>query len=155
VAAGRAWGSLAPLDCLAAGLAVTVLERGRDVQTRRHALAAANRGLPIDPDSNYCFGEGGAGTYSDGKLYTRTRSRAAVRGVLEPLVAHGAPAEILASWRPHVGSNRLPQVVQALPATLPRSGGAIRFGARVEAIETALRGGRPMVGGVVVRDLGD
>jgi uncharacterized protein len=148
-------GMFAALDCLAAGLAVTVLERGRDVQTRRHALAAANRGLPIDPDSNYCFGEGGAGTYSDGKLYTRTGSRAAVRGVLETLVAHGAPAEILASWRPHVGSNRLPQVVQALRATLLRSGGAIRFGARVEAIETALRGGRPMVGGVVVRDLGD
>jgi uncharacterized protein len=146
-------GMFSALDCLAAGLDVTVLERGRDVQTRRHALAAINRGLPIDPDSNYCFGEGGAGTYSDGKLYTRTGSRAAVRGVLETLVAHGAPAEILASWRPHVGSNRLPRVVQALRETLLRSGGRIRFGARVEALETAASDGRRTVVGVVVRDL--
>jgi len=146
-------GMFAALDCLAAGLAVTVLERGRDVQTRRHALAAANRGLPIDPDSNYCFGEGGAGTYSDGKLYTRTGSRAAIRGVLEMLVAHGAPPEILASWRPHVGSNRLPRVVQALRETLLRSGGAMRFGARAEAIETVHRGGPTVVAGIVVRDL--
>src|SRR4030095_5006548 len=151
VAAGRAWGSLAPLDCLAAGLAVTVLERGRDGQTRLHALAAANRGLPIDPDSNYCFGEGGAGTYSDGKLYTRTGSRAAIRGVLEMLVAHGAPADTLASWRPHVGSNRLPRVVQALRETFLRSGGTMRFGARVEGIETAIRDARTAVAGVVVR----
>src|SRR5262249_48682722 len=101
-------GIFCALDCLAAGLNVTVLERGRDVQARRHAIAGANRGPEIDPESNYCFGEGGAGTYSDGKLYTRAGSRPAVRGVLETLVAHGAPPEILASWRPHVGSNRLP-----------------------------------------------
>ena len=134
-------GLFCALDCLAAGLNVTLLERGVDVQTRRRALAAANRGLAIDPDSNYCFGEGGAGTYSDGKLYSRTGSRAAVRGVLEALVAHGAPPEILASWRPHVGSNRLPRVVRALRETLERSGGAVRFGLRAEAIETSARGG--------------
>src|SRR5262245_28111667 len=92
-------GLFCALDCLAAGLNVTLLERGADVQTRRHGLAAANRGLTIDPDSNYCFGEGGAGTYSDGKLYARAGSRSAVRGVLEVLVAHGAASEILASWR--------------------------------------------------------
>ncbi len=148
-------GMLAALDCLAAGLAVTVLERGRDVQRRRHALAAANRGLPIDPDCNYCFGEGGAGTYSDGKLYTRTGTRGGVRGVLELLVAHGAPAEILASWRPHVGSNRLPRVVQALRETVRRSGGAVRFGARVEHIEIAGRDQRRRVAGVIARDLDD
>jgi uncharacterized protein len=146
-------GMFCALDCLAAGLAVTVLERGRDVQARRHALAAVNRGQPIDPDSNYCFGEGGAGTYSDGKLYTRSGSRAAVRAVLETLVAHGAPLEILASWRPHVGSNRLPRVVQALRETLERSAGRVRFGARVEEIETARRDGRRAVVAAVARDL--
>ena len=130
-------GIFCALDCLAAGLNVTVLERGRDVQARRRALAAANRGLEIDPESNYCFGEGGAGTYSDGKLYTRAGSRPAVRGVLETLVAHGAPPEILASWRPHVGSNRLPLVVRALRETIERSGGRVRFGMRAEAIDTA------------------
>jgi uncharacterized protein len=146
-------GLFCALDCVAAGLDVTVLERGRDVQARRRDLAATHRGLPIDPDSNYCFGEGGAGTYSDGKLYTRAGSRAAVRAVLETLVAHGAPPEILASWRPHVGSNRLPRVVQALRETLRRSGAAIRFGARVEEIETASRDGRRAVAAAVARHL--
>ena len=110
------------------------------MQTRRRALAAANRGLPIDPDSNYCFGEGGAGTYSDGKLYARSGSRPAIAAVLETLVAHGAPVEILASWRPHVGSNRLPHVVRALRETVQRSGGTIRFATRLETIETAAGG---------------
>jgi uncharacterized protein len=146
-------GLFCALDAVAAGLHVTVLERGRDVQARRRDLAATNRGLPIDPDSNYCFGEGGAGTYSDGKLYTRAGSRAAVRAVLEMLVAHGAPPEILASWRPHVGSNRLPRVVQALRETLRRSGATVRFGARVEAIETGARNGRRAVAAAVVHDV--
>jgi uncharacterized FAD-dependent dehydrogenase len=146
-------GMFCALDCLAAGLDVTVLERGRDVRARRHALAAVNRGLPVDPDSNYCFGEGGAGTYSDGKLYTRTGSRDAIRGVLELLVAHGAPEEILASWRPHVGSNRLPRVVQAMRETIERSGGRVRFGMRVEEIETAMTDGVRRVVAAVARDL--
>jgi uncharacterized FAD-dependent dehydrogenase len=134
-------GLFCALDCAAARLHVTVLERGRDVQSRRRSLAVAHRGQPIDPDSNYCFGEGGAGTYSDGKLYTRAGSRPAIRAVLETLVAHGAPADILVSWRPHVGSNRLPRVVQALRETLRRSGAAVRFGMRVEKIETVARAG--------------
>jgi hypothetical protein len=110
------------------GFHVTVLERGRDAQTRRRPIADLNRGLPADPDSNYCFGEGGAGTYSDGKLYTRSGDAGSVRGVLQHLVAHGAPPEILVSWRPHVGSNRLPKVVTALRETLERSGGQMLFG---------------------------
>jgi uncharacterized protein len=146
-------GLFCALDCVAAGLDVTVLERGRDVQARRRDLAATHRGLPIDPDSNYCFGEGGAGTYSDGKLYTRSGSRAAVQAVFETLVAHGAPAEIVASWRPHVGSNRLPRVVQAIRETLRRSGAAVRFGARVEEIETAPRDGRRAVAAALARHL--
>jgi len=146
-------GLVCALDCLAAGLRVTVVERGQDVRTRRRALAAVNRGEAADPDSNYCFGEGGAGTYSDGKLYTRTGARADVEAFLALLVAHGAPAEILASWRPHVGSNRLPRVVQALRETILRSGGAVRFGTRAEAIATAARAGRRRVVGVDVRTL--
>ncbi len=146
-------GLFCALDCLAAGLRVTVFERGRDVRARRHGLAAANRGRPIDPESNYCFGEGGAGTYSDGKLYTRSGAKGGMRGVLETLVAHGAPLEILASWRPHIGSNRLPRVVEALRETIRRSGGTVRFGARVEEIETVARAGRPAVAAAVVREL--
>jgi uncharacterized FAD-dependent dehydrogenase len=142
-------GMFCALDLLAAGLRVVVLERGRDVQTRRHALAAANRGQPIEADSNYCFGEGGAGTYSDGKLYTRAGRKDAIRAVLETLVAHGAPPDILASWRPHVGSNRLPRVVEALRETIRRSGGVVRFAARVEEVVTD----GDAVAGVRVRDL--
>jgi uncharacterized FAD-dependent dehydrogenase len=130
-------GLFAALDCLAAGLRTSVIERGQDVQTRRRSIAAANRGLPIDPESNYAFGEGGAGTYSDGKLYTRSGDREQVRGVLELLHAHGAPEEILASWRPHIGSNRLPEVVAALRETIRRSGGSIEFGTCAQRIETA------------------
>jgi uncharacterized FAD-dependent dehydrogenase len=129
-------GMFAALDLLAAGLRVTVFERGRDVRTRRRPIRALLRGEPADPDCNYCFGEGGAGTYSDGKLYTRSKDKAGVRGVLELLVAHGAPPEILVSWRPHVGSNRLPEVVRSLRETILRSGGALEFGRRVEEIAT-------------------
>jgi uncharacterized FAD-dependent dehydrogenase len=148
-------GLFCALDCLAAGLHVTVLERGRDVRTRRRAIALVSRGLGVDPDSNYCFGEGGAGTYSDGKLYTRAGSKADVRGVLETLVAHGAPPEILASWRPHVGSNRLPGVVRALRESILRAGGAVRFGTRAEEIETAAVAGGRRVIAVVARALDD
>jgi uncharacterized FAD-dependent dehydrogenase len=151
-------GLFAALDLLAAGLRVTVLERGRDVQARRHPIAELNRGHGVDPDCNYCFGEGGAGTYSDGKLYTRSGTRAEVRGVLEALVAHGAPREILVSWRPHVGSNRLPEVVRALRETILRSGGSVRFGCRAEEVETAELGDggparRRRVRAVVAREL--
>ncbi len=129
-------GLFAALDLLAAGLNVELFERGRDVRARRKSLQLLNRGEGVDPDSNYCFGEGGAGTYSDGKLYTRSGTKRDVRGVLELLVAHGAPLEILSSWRPHVGSNLLPDVVQALRETIRRSGGSIHFGTRVEELET-------------------
>jgi uncharacterized FAD-dependent dehydrogenase len=118
-------------------------------------LQLLNRGEGVERDSNYCFGEGGAGTYSDGKLYTRSGSKAEIRAVLAMLVAHGAPRDILASWRPHVGSNRLPEVVQALRATILRSGGVVRFRARVEALEGAPAAGRPAVRAVEVRALAD
>lgn len=128
-------GLFAALELLRAGVAVTVLERGQDVQTRRRDLAELNRGTNTNPESNYCFGEGGAGTYSDGKLYTRSKDREAIREVLLDLVRHGAPEEILWSWRPHIGSNRLPKVVEALRGTL-QQGGEIRFGAKVVELLT-------------------
>lgn len=130
-------GLFCALDLVAAGVRVTLLERGGDVRARRRPIAQLNRGLEVDPECNYCFGEGGAGTFSDGKLYTRSGNKRDVRAVLETLVAHGATPEILASWRPHVGSNRLPEVVQSLRDTLLRSGAEVLFDTRVDAIVTA------------------
>ena len=144
-------GLFCALELLAAGLNVTVFERGRDVRARRKSLQLLNRGEGVERDSNYCFGEGGAGTYSDGKLYTRSGVKDDVRAVLETLVFHGAPREILVSWRPHVGSNRLPEVVQALRETILRAGGEVRFAARVEELERA--GGAGRVSAVRVREL--
>ncbi|MBX3184034.1 MAG: FAD-dependent oxidoreductase [Polyangiaceae bacterium] len=113
------------------GIGSTVLERGKPVQPRRHDLKALNRHGVLSTDSNYCFGEGGAGTYSDGKLYTRSHKRGGVRDVLQVLVRCGAPEEILTEARPHIGSNRLPRVVTALRVALEAAGVRFRFGARV------------------------
>ena len=146
-------GLFCALELLSAGVHATVFERGRDVQARRRSIRALHRGEPADADSNYCFGEGGAGTYSDGKLYTRSGRKRDVREVLETLVAHGAPREILVSWRPHVGSNRLPEVVKAMRETIGRSGGRVRFGQRVEELVTGERDGVRRVRGVRVRNL--
>jgi uncharacterized FAD-dependent dehydrogenase len=91
------------------GVASIVLDRGKLVQARRRDLKGLTQHGVVDPDSNYCFGEGGAGTYSDGKLYTRAHKRGDVRDVIEILALHGAPAEILVDARPHIGSNRCPR----------------------------------------------
>ena len=96
------------------GTKVRVLDRGKTVQPRRHDLRALHQRGEVDADSNYCFGEGGAGTYSDGKLYTRAHKRGSVRDVIEILARHGAPTNILTDARPHIGSNRLPQVVTSM-----------------------------------------
>lgn len=133
-------GLFSALELLRAGVRVTVLERGQDVQTRRKDLAQLNRGTDANPESNYCFGEGGAGTYSDGKLYTRSKDRVAIREVLVDLVRHGAPESILWSWRPHIGSNRLPKVVEAMRETLLQAGD-VRFGAK--AVELLTEAGDP------------
>jgi uncharacterized FAD-dependent dehydrogenase len=112
------------------GVGSCLLDRGKQVQPRRHDLKGLNRHGVVDPDSNYCFGEGGAGTYSDGKLYTREHKRGNVRDVSEILVRHGAPESILVDARPHIGSNRLPQVVASIRDELLRCGVQFRFGAR-------------------------
>ena len=112
-----------------------VVERGRTVQPRRHDLKSVLQRGVVNPDSNYCFGEGGAGTYSDGKLYTRATKRGDVRRVLELLVEHGAPDDILIDARPHVGSNRLPKVVVALREHLRQVGVEFRFESRIVGLD--------------------
>jgi uncharacterized FAD-dependent dehydrogenase len=116
------------------GVASIVLDRGKPVQARRRDLKGLTQHGVVDPDSNYCFGEGGAGTYSDGKLYTRSHKRGDVRDVIECLVRNGAPADILVDARPHIGSNRLPKVVTAIRERLEACGVEVRFGARVAGL---------------------
>ena len=125
-------GSWAALRLAEANVPVTIVEQGKPVQPRRRDLALLTRG-ELTPSSNYCFGEGGAGTFSDGKLYTRAKDRAGVADVIADLVRFGAPADIEADARPHVGSNRLPRVLTTLRAHLVRLGVEYRF-------ETAIAG---------------
>jgi uncharacterized FAD-dependent dehydrogenase len=128
------------------GIASTVVDRGKPVQPRRRDLKGLNRHGIVDPDSNYCFGEGGAGTYSDGKLYTRSQKRGDVRDVLEILQLHGAPEAILSDARPHIGSNRLPKVVSSLRERLESVGVGFQFGKRVTRILCGNGGERRITG---------
>ncbi len=134
------------------GVASRIIERGKRVQPRRRDIALLNRGGPVDSDSNYCFGEGGAGTYSDGKLYTRAHKRGSVRDVLEILTLHGAPPEILVDARPHIGSNRLPKVVTALRERLEAVGVEFHFESRLERVLVEGRGSERHVCGVELAD---
>ena len=130
VGAGPA-GLFAALQLIELGLKPIVVERGKDVQARRRDLAAINKEHIVNPESNYCFGEGGAGTYSDGKLYTRSIKRGNVRRVLEILVAHGATTDILIDAHPHIGTNKLPKIIAAIRNTIIEHGGEVRFNAKV------------------------
>ncbi|HVZ38603.1 MAG TPA: FAD-dependent oxidoreductase [Candidatus Kapabacteria bacterium] len=130
VGAGPA-GLFAALRLIELGIKPIVLERGKDVRARRRDLAAIQRFGIVHNDSNYCFGEGGAGTYSDGKLYTRSTKRGSVEAVLRTLVAHGAKEDILIDAHPHIGSNRLPKVVAAIRESILQAGGEIHFETRV------------------------
>jgi len=141
-------GLFAALRCLDLGLKPIVLERGKDASARRFDLAPILRQGKVDPESNYCFGEGGAGTFSDGKLYTRATKRGPVREVYETLVAHGAPERILIDAHPHIGSNLLPNVVKGLRESIRAAGGEVRFQARVTDLIRTDRN----IGGVVLAD---
>jgi uncharacterized FAD-dependent dehydrogenase len=132
-------GTFAALRLAEAGANVTVVELGKAVQPRRHDLAKLVRRGALDPSSNYCFGEGGAGTFSDGKLYTRTKDREAVREVLDILVENGADADIRVDSRPHVGSNKLPQILQGMRARLEGLGVVYRWSDPL--VDFVVRGG--------------
>lgn len=127
-------GLFAALKCIERGLKPVILERGKDVKERRRDLAAINKEHVVDPDSNYCFGEGGAGTYSDGKLYTRSTKRGDVRAVLETLVQFGASEDILIEAHPHIGTNKLPGIIQAMRETIIACGGEVHFNTRLTDI---------------------
>jgi uncharacterized protein len=124
-------GLFAALRLIEYGVKPIVLERGKDVKQRRRDLAAINKEHIVNPDSNYCFGEGGAGTYSDGKLYTRSKKRGDLTRILEIFVAHGSRKEILYDAHPHIGTNKLPKIVEALRETIKNAGGEVRFDAKV------------------------
>ena len=126
VGAGPA-GLFAALRCLERGAKPILLERGKDASARRFDLKPILSEGRVIEDSNYCFGEGGAGTFSDGKLYTRAKKRGPVAEIYRTLVAHGAPADILVDSHPHIGSNLLPKVVMALRQSIIDAGGEVRF----------------------------
>ncbi len=130
IGAGPA-GYFAALQLIELGLKPIVIDRGKDVQTRRRDLKAIQQDGTVNPDSNYCYGEGGAGTYSDGKLYTRSKKRGKIEKILRLLVEHGATSDILVDAHPHIGSNKLPKVVANLRETILKFGGEIHFDSRV------------------------
>lgn len=130
IGAGPA-GLFAALQLLESGIKPIILERGKDVRERRRDLAAIHKEHIVNPDSNYCFGEGGAGTYSDGKLYTRSTKRGDVRRCLETLVQFGADEKILIEAHPHIGTNRLPQIIKQIREQIIDAGGEVHFNKRV------------------------
>ncbi len=127
-------GMYAALRLIELGYKPVVIERGKDVRSRRRDLRLINQYRTVDPDSNYCFGEGGAGTYSDGKLYTRSLKRGDVRRIFENLVYHGASPQILIDAHPHIGTDKLPKVVQNIRETILKYGGEIHFKSRLTGI---------------------
>jgi uncharacterized FAD-dependent dehydrogenase len=124
-------GLFAALKLAGHGIRPIIIERGKDVRARRRDLARLNREGIIDPDSNYCFGEGGAGTYSDGKLYTRSNKRGDINRILQLLHQFGAAENILYEAHPHIGTNKLPGIISAMREQLLDCGAEIYFGERV------------------------
>ncbi len=133
IGAGPA-GLYAALRAIEGGLKPIVFERGKDVRARRRDLAALNKEHIVNPESNYCFGEGGAGTYSDGKLYTRSKKRGNVLKALEWLVDFGADPDILVDAHPHIGTNKLPQIITKIRETIIDCGGEVHFNSKLTDI---------------------
>ena len=111
-----------------------MLERGRDVDSRRKNIADISRLGVVDADSNYCFGEGGAGAYSDGKLYTRRKKRGPVKEILSLLVQHSADPAILVDAHPHIGSDKLPKVISNIRNAILEAGGEVYFESKVTGL---------------------
>lgn len=130
VGAGPA-GLFAALKLIESGIKPILLERGKDVRARRRDLALLNKEGEVNPESNYCFGEGGAGTYSDGKLYTRSSKRGDVNRVLNLFVAFGAEDKILFEAHPHIGTNKLPQIITSIRKQILNAGGEFLFEQKV------------------------
>ena len=124
-------GIFASLRLIELGIKPIIIERGKDVQQRRRDLRTLQQDHIVNPDSNYCFGEGGAGTYSDGKLYTRSVKRGNVRKILDIFIQHGAQADIAIDSHPHIGSNKLPEIISAVRKTILNAGGEIHYDSRV------------------------
>ena len=127
-------GLFAALRLIELGIKPIVLERGKNVRDRRLDVAAISRKGIVDPDSNYCFGEGGAGAYSDGKLYTRSRKRGSVERILGIFHQHGASEDILIDAHPHIGSDKLPGIIENMRNTIINCGGEVRFMTRVTGL---------------------
>ena len=133
IGAGPA-GLFAALKLIENGKKPIVIERGKDVRSRRRDLVNLTKKHIVNEDSNYCFGEGGAGTFSDGKLYTRSKKRGDVNKVLDVLVRHGANPEIRVNAHPHIGTNKLPKIIQAIRGTIIQYGGQVLFDSRLTDI---------------------
>ena len=133
IGAGPA-GLFAALNALEKGLKPIIFERGKDVRARRRDLAKIHKELLVNDESNYCFGEGGAGTYSDGKLYTRSKKRGNVKKVLEWLVYFGADKNILVDAHPHIGTNKLPKIIQSIREEIIKWGGEVHFNSKMTDI---------------------
>jgi len=127
-------GIFAALKCLELGLKPIVIERGKAVKERRRDVALLNRDGEMNTESNYCFGEGGAGTFSDGKLYTRSQKRGKIQEILELFVLHGANNNILYEAHPHIGTNKLPGIIEKLRLTIIKNGGEVRFKSKLTDI---------------------
>ncbi len=134
IGAGPA-GYFAALELIQLGLRPIVFDRGTDVQSRRKDLRAIQQFGIVNPDSNYCFGEGGAGTYSDGKLYTRAKKRGDIDKILAILVAHGASDEIMIESHPHIGSNKLPKILANIRNSIINAGGEVHFNHKLTDID--------------------
>ena len=135
IGAGPA-GLFAALRLIESGIRPIILERGKDVKSRRRDLAILNKEGIINPESNYCFGEGGAGTYSDGKLYTRSNKRGDINRILQLFVHFGAPENILYDAHPHIGTNKLPQIITAMREQIIQCGGKVRFNKKLTDFKT-------------------
>jgi uncharacterized FAD-dependent dehydrogenase len=133
-------GMFAALRLIELGIKPVVIEQGRSVRNRRHDLAAITKRGAVNPKSNYCFGEGGAGTFSDGKLYTRANKRGSIERILHIFVSHGADADILIEAHPHIGTNKLPGVVQAIRDTILNCGGEVLFEKEMDGLLRSAEG---------------